>query len=99
MRRMDYDPADHSPTARQVVAGWLACAAIACSALGLPALWGEMSPRDPVAITVAGRPALGGVCNHHDVNAKTLECVLKAGRATIADRGTRLASVGSQPCS
>jgi hypothetical protein len=97
---MDYDPADRAPTARQVVAGWLACAAIACGTLALPALWGEAPPGDPVAVTVADRPAHGGcTVNHHDVNAKTLECARKDGHAALADRGIRLATAASQPCS
>jgi hypothetical protein len=97
---MDYDPADRAPSARQVVAGWLACAAIAFGTLGLPVLWGEALPRDPVVMTVAGRPVPGACArDHHGVNAKTLECSRKEGRVAIADRGIRLATTASQPCS
>jgi hypothetical protein len=72
VRAMDYDPADHVPTGRQVAAAWVACLAIAALMFAGPVVWHDASsaiataharmtttPHSPTAVT----PAL---CEHHD---------------------------------
>jgi hypothetical protein len=58
---MDYDPADHVPTSRQLVAGWLTCVAIGFCALALPAIWGKAAPDDAITATIA-RAKAPGLC-------------------------------------
>ena len=38
---MTYDPYEHIPTPRRILAAWLVCLALVASGLGFPALWGE----------------------------------------------------------
>jgi len=38
---MKYDPYEHIPTRRHVLAAWLVCLALVASGLGVPALWSE----------------------------------------------------------
>jgi hypothetical protein len=96
---MDYDPADRVPTARQAVAGWLACAAIALCAFGLPTLSTQRVPHDPSgsAVVHGKAPAL---CPGN-LRLQTLGCRRRESPGVIArDRaGQGLHEAAAQPCS
>jgi len=38
---MSYDPDEHIPTRRRIVAAWLVCLGLVATGLGAPALWSE----------------------------------------------------------
>jgi hypothetical protein len=96
---MSYDPQDHIPSARQIIAAWVVCLGIAGLALGMTAGRQEFVPEaaaDPVHVAGAPDP-----CPMAGVRIPTLAVCQadQAGRATsLAHRDRGAMSLPASKC-
>jgi hypothetical protein len=88
---MSYDPQDHAPSPKQVVAAWAICLAILGSALGLTILHHDVVPdaaADPAKTKVTAKPARlagvhipeFGICQAEPLQHSTALDIEKSGR-------------------